>query len=97
MVLGRTDSSFRPVEEDVRVKLFLAQTRKAIGTLVVGVYGWATYVVTSEPGRVTAEEWLALGGVGVAVAAVYGLTNDPALPAEPPAQAPAPLAPRFDA
>ena len=76
---------------------FLAQTRKAIGTLIVGVYGWATYVVTSASGKVTAEEWLALGGVGVAVAAVYGLTNDAPLPADPPVQAPAPQAPRFDA
>ena len=76
---------------------FLAQTRKAIGTLIVGVYGWATLVVTSGPGAITAEEWLALGGVGVAVAAVYGLTNDAPLPADPPATPPAPLAPRFDA
>ena len=66
---------------------FLAQTRKAVGTLIVGVYGWAQYVVTSAPGKITSGEWMILAGVGVAVAACYGLTN-----AEPPA--PVPLAPK---
>lgn len=59
---------------------FLSQTRKAVGTAIVGVYGWATTVVLSASGPITATEWLALGGVGVAVAAVYGLTNDPPPP-----------------
>ena len=45
--------------------------------VVVGVYGWAGLVVSSASGPITAQEWLALGGVGVAVAAVYGLTNAP--------------------
>ena len=62
------------------VREFLGQTRKAVGTLIVGVYGWATTVILSSSGPITAVEWLALGGVGVAVAAVYGLTNDPPPP-----------------
>jgi imidazoleglycerol phosphate synthase glutamine amidotransferase subunit HisH len=59
---------------------FLANTRKAIGTAIVGVYAWAQYVVSSNSDKITAEEWLLLGGVGVAVAAVYGLTNTPSEP-----------------
>jgi hypothetical protein len=62
------------------LKAFLADTRKAAGTLIVGVYAWAQFVVASNSDRITAEEWLLLGGVGVAVAAVYGLTNTPPAP-----------------
>jgi hypothetical protein len=59
---------------------FLANTRKAVGTLIVGVYAWAQFVVHSASAPITADEWLILGGVGVAVAAVYGLTNTPSEP-----------------
>ena len=59
---------------------FAGRTRKAAGVLIAGVYGWAGVVVASSSGPITAAEWLALGGVGVAVAACYGLTNDPAEP-----------------
>lgn len=59
-----------------------AQVRKAIGTAVVGVYAWAQFVVNSAPAHITANEWLLLGGVGVAVLAVFGLTNAPVEPAE---------------
>lgn len=52
-----------------------AQIRKAIGTAVVGVYAWAQFVVNSDSAAITANEWLLLGGVGVAVLAVFGLTN----------------------
>jgi hypothetical protein len=62
------------------LKAFLADTRKAIGTLIVGVYAWAGLVVESSSGPITPGEWLVLGGVGVAVAAVYGLTNTPPAP-----------------
>ena len=58
-----------------------SQIRKAIGTAIVGVYAWAQFVVASSSDRITADEWLLLGGVGVAVAAVFGLTNAP--PEEP--------------
>lgn len=64
------------------MKQFLAQSRKAAGVAIAGVYGWAGVVVASGSGPITSAEWLALGGVGVAVAACYGLTNDPK-PLEP--------------
>lgn len=54
-----------------------SKVRKAIGTAIVGVYAWAQFVVNSEPAHISANEWLLLGGVGVAVAAVFGLTNEP--------------------
>lgn len=56
---------------------FLATTRKAVGAAVAGIYVWWGAVLISESGPVTAEEWYALGGVGVAVLAVYGITNAP--------------------
>ena len=56
---------------------FIAQTRKAIGTAIVGVYAWWGIVLQSDSGPITDAEWYALGAVGVAVAAVYGLTNEP--------------------
>ena len=59
------------------MRQFLAQSRKAAGTAIVGVYAWATLVVASASGPITDTEWLALGAVGVSVAAVYGLTNEP--------------------
>lgn len=58
------------------MKSFLAQSRKAAGVAIVGVYAWAVAVVDSTSGQITAKEWLALGAIGVAVAACYGLTND---------------------
>ncbi len=59
------------------MKAFVAQTRKAIGVAVAGVYGWWGLVLVSSSGPITASEWYALGAVGVAVLAVYGLTNAP--------------------
>ena len=66
------------------MKSFLAQTRKAVGTAIVGTYAWGQFVVASGSNKITAKEWLMLGGVGVTVAAVYGLTNDPKPVPEPP-------------
>lgn len=66
------------------MRAFLAQTRKAIGVLVTGVYVWWGAVLISPSGPITDHEWYALGGIGVAVLAVYGLTNAPA-PPDPPA------------
>lgn len=58
--------------------MFAGRTRKAIGTGIAGVYAWAGLVIQSGPGSITAAEWYVLMGVGVAVAACYGLTNDTA-------------------
>jgi hypothetical protein len=57
--------------------MFVSRTRKAIGTAIVGVYSWWGLLITSAPTEITAGEWYVLGGVAVAVAAVYGLTNEP--------------------
>jgi hypothetical protein len=59
------------------MKAFLADTRKAIGVAVAGVYAWWGLVLQSESGPVTHAELYALGGVGVLVLACYGLTNTP--------------------
>lgn len=72
--------------------MFAGRTRKAIGTGITGVYAWAGLVIASPSAKITAPEWYVLMGVGVAVAAVYGLTNDapvepaPELPLGDPAQ-----------
>lgn len=66
------------------MRAFLAQTRKAIGVGVTGFYAWWGLVLISASGPITDQEWYALGGVGVAVLAVYGLTNEPK-PVAPPA------------
>ena len=54
----------------------MSKFSKAIGAAIAGVYAWGQLVVSSAPGAITAAEWLALAGVGVTVAAVYGLTNE---------------------
>jgi hypothetical protein len=59
------------------MRTFLATTRKAAGAAVAGLYVWWGAVLLSASGPVTPEEWYALGGVGVAVLAVYGITNAP--------------------
>jgi hypothetical protein len=56
----------------------MKQIRKAIGTAIAGVYAWWGAVLLSESASITSQEWYTLGGVAVMVAAVYGLTNEPA-------------------
>jgi len=56
----------------------IGRTRKAWGAAITGAYAWWGLVITSASGAITANEWYVLGGVGVAVAAVYGMTNDAA-------------------
>jgi hypothetical protein len=55
----------------------VSQVRKAIGVAVAGTALWAGQVVASTPAHVTAPEWVGLGGIGLAVLACFGLTNDP--------------------
>lgn len=54
----------------------MSKVRKAVGAGITGVYAWWGAVALSASAPITAAEWYALGGVAVAVAAVYGLTND---------------------
>lgn len=65
-----------------KVAMFAGRTRKAIGTAVTGVYVWLGLVIQSPAAHISATEWYVLAGVGVSVAAVYGLTNDSPPPEE---------------
>jgi hypothetical protein len=53
-----------------------SQVRKAIGVATTGAAAWGAAVVASAPSNITAAEWITLGGVGLAVLACFGLTND---------------------
>jgi hypothetical protein len=53
----------------------ISKARKAVGVGIVGVYGWWGLIITSAAAHISAGEWYALGGVAVAVATAYGLTN----------------------
>lgn len=55
----------------------MSKVSKAIGAAITGLYAWWGAVALSASAPITAAEWYALGGVAVAVAAVYGLTNNP--------------------
>jgi hypothetical protein len=61
----------------------ISQVRKAIGVATSGALAWATLVVASPASGVTAGEWLGLGGIGLAVLACFGLTNEAAPPPVP--------------
>ena len=51
---------------------------KTVAALVVGLLGWGAAVITSEPGAITAAEWLALGTVGATAIGVYAIPNQDA-------------------
>lgn len=55
----------------------LSVYRKSITALVVGLLGWGTMVVTSEPAAITANEWLALGVALATALGVYQVPNQP--------------------
>lgn len=54
----------------------LGEYRKAVATLVTGVYAWAGLVVFSSTDAITSAEWYGLAGVVVATLAVAGITNE---------------------
>lgn len=55
----------------------LSRYRKTIAAVVGAGIGWATAVVASDPGPITASEWI-MGATGLAVAlGVYVLPNAP--------------------
>lgn len=63
----------------------MSRYRKTISAVVIGLIGWATAVVASDPSAVTATEWI-LGATALATAlGVYSVPNDP--PAGQPADA----------
>lgn len=57
----------------------MSNIAKAIGAAVTGVLAWGGSVVVSPATAISASEWLQLGGVGVTVLAVFGLTNKPSV------------------
>lgn len=55
----------------------VAEIKKAIGALLVGLVGWATAVVESDSVGVTDTEWIMLATLVVGVITVYVLKNEP--------------------
>lgn len=66
------------------MRAFLANTRKAIGVASTLLAAWATAIIDSASGPITAKEWALLIPIGLAVLACYGLTNDPPVAAPEP-------------
>ena len=52
--------------------------RKAIAALLTSTLAWATAVVQSPAGPISAAEWLVLAGAGVTTATVFLVPNEPA-------------------
>ena len=50
--------------------------RKTIASLVVGLLGWATVVVTSPESAISASEWLGLGVALATALGVYSIPNE---------------------
>jgi hypothetical protein len=55
--------------------------RKTVAAVVVGLIGWATVVVASDPSAITSSEWLQLAVTGGTALGVYGVKNE--LPPRP--------------
>jgi len=54
----------------------LAPYRKTVTALVVGLIGWATVVVTSQPVAVTSSEWLQFAVTLATAFGVYQVPNE---------------------
>jgi hypothetical protein len=54
----------------------LAPYRKTVTAVVTGAIGWATLVVTSGSGPITAEEWIMLATVVATALGVYQIPNE---------------------
>lgn len=48
---------------------------KTVAAVVIGLIGWATAVITSEPSAITSAEWLGLATVLATALGVYGVSN----------------------
>lgn len=53
----------------------LAQYNKTFAALILALLTWAGVVVTSDSIRITASEWLSLGGGLAAALGVYAIAN----------------------
>jgi hypothetical protein len=49
---------------------------KTIAALIIGLLGWASIVVASEPSQVTALEWVGLGTTLATATGVYQFKNE---------------------
>ncbi len=49
--------------------------RKTAAAAVIAVIGWATAVVTSDPGQIVAAEWVGLATVLATALGVYATEN----------------------
>lgn len=54
----------------------LSAYRKTVAAVVVGVIGWATVVVASDPTNITSSEWIQLAVAGATALGVYGVKNE---------------------
>lgn len=54
---------------------WLGPWAKTVTALVVGLLGWASIVITSDPAAVTANEWVGLGVVLAIGLGVYTVPN----------------------
>lgn len=54
----------------------LSSTRKAIASALAGAVSWATAVTVSESSRITASEWVTLGGIAVTAFLVWLVPNE---------------------
>ncbi len=51
------------------------QYRKTISAIVTGLIGWTTAVITSDPTKITASEWVMLATVLATALGVYSIAN----------------------
>lgn len=56
----------------------LSEYRKTVTALCVGLLGWGTVVVTSDPTAITSSEWIAFGVALATALGVYAVPNEPA-------------------
>lgn len=56
--------------------LNLPAYKKTVTAVVGALLTWATVVVTSDPARITASEWLLLGGSLATALGVYATRNE---------------------
>lgn len=53
----------------------MAKYRKTVLAIITGLLGWATMVVASPSGPITAPEWIALATAIVTALGVYAVPN----------------------
>ena len=61
-----------------KITAFWRTAKKTVTAVVVGLIGWGTTVVASEPTHITASEWLQFATVWAVALGVYSVTNEPA-------------------